>query len=305
MKPQTSARWRLRLSEETQALLGAVVVIALLPFIFGMIPISGLFAWLLPPQWWPTLGLNQTHAEAMQNALVNIRPFADSSTWGFLGLGLAMTVGVSLISILLSLPLATAAALGRLSTRAWLRWPTIAGIEGIRAFPVLILIFYVFTQFSRLAEASALPWLKSNNVTISVIMALTLYTTVVNAETIRAGILSLDKGQMEAARSLGLSYARAMQLVILPQTFRRVLPPLIAQFTTLVKDTSLGAIVGLLELYRRGQILYQFNRNPMETFFVIAVIYFVINYILGKVAQAIERRLTGSIRPVRGVVRRR
>jgi glutamate transport system permease protein len=204
---------------------------------------------------------------------------------------------------LLSLPLATAAALGRLSTRAWLRWPTIAGIEGIRAFPVLILIFYVFVQFSRIAEASNQPWLASNNVTLSVIVALTLYTAVVNAETIRAGILSLDKGQTEAARSLGLSYAQAMQWVILPQTFRRVLPPLIAQFATLVKDTSLGAIVGLLELYHRGQILYQFNRNPIETFFFIAVIYFVLNYILGKAAQAVERRMTGS-RPAMAARRR-
>jgi ABC-type amino acid transport system permease subunit len=176
------------------------------------------------------------------------------------------------------------------------RWPTIAGIEGIRAFPVLILIFYVFTQFSRVAEATNQSWLKSNNVTLSVVVALTLYTTVVNAETIRAGILSLDKGQTEASRSLGLSYAQAMWLVILPQTFRRVLPPLIAQFVTLVKDTSLGAIVGLLELYHRGQILYQFNRNPMETFFFIAVIYFALNYALGQAAQYLDRRIIGSRR---------
>jgi glutamate transport system permease protein len=294
---------RFGLSEDTQSLIGALVVIALLPFLFGIIPIGGLLTRLLPVQWWPYLGLNQAHVTAMQTAIVNLRPFADASTWRFLGLGLGMTVGVSLISILLSLPLATAAALGRLSTRAWLRLPTIAGIEGIRAFPVLILIFYVFVQFSHIAEASNLPWLASNNVTISVIVALTLYTAVVNAETIRAGILSLDKGQMEAARSLGLGYAQAMQLVILPQTFRRVLPPLIAQFATLVKDTSLGAIVGLLELYHRGQILYQFNRNPVETFFVIAVIYFVLNYILGKAAQAVERRMTGS-RPAMAARRR-
>jgi ABC-type amino acid transport system permease subunit len=204
----------------------------------------------------------------------------------------------------LSLPLATLTAIARLSPRAWLRLPTIAGVEGIRAFPVLILIFYVFTQFSRVAEALNQPWLKSQNVTLSVVVALTLYTTVVNAETIRAGILSLEKGQTEAARSLGLTYAQALWLVILPQTFRRVLPPLIAQFVTLVKDTSLGAIVGLLELYHRGQILYQFNRNPMETFFFISVIYFGLNYALGQVAQGIERRVTGSRRAVTVAPRR-
>jgi len=211
-------------------------------------------------------------------------------------LGLAMTVAVSLVSIVLSLPLATLAALARLSSRTYVRWPTIAGIEIIRAFPVLILIFYVFTQFSRVAEVTGSSLLKSNNVTLAVIIALTLYTTVVNAETIRAGILSLDNGQTEAARSLGLSYAQALRLVILPQTFRRILPPLIAQFVTLVKDTSLGAIIGLLELYHRGQILYQYYRNPLETLWVVAVVYFFVNYALGQTAQRIERRFSGSRR---------
>jgi len=292
---RSSSRPEARLSENMQSFVSALALIALLPFVFGMIPVRGLLT-LLPAGWQPALGLTAGDAELLRGAIANFRPFADPVTWRFLGLGLAMTVGISLVSILLSLPLATFTALGRLSSRPWLRWPTIAGIEGIRAFPVLILIFYVFTQFSRLAEGLNIGWLKSQNVTISAIVALTLYTTVVNAETIRAGILSLDKGQTEAARSLGLTYAQALRLVILPQTFRRVLPPLIAQFVTLVKDTSLGAIIGLLELYRRGQILYQFHRNPMETLFVISVVYFLLNWALGHAAQEVERRATGARR---------
>jgi His/Glu/Gln/Arg/opine family amino acid ABC transporter permease subunit len=283
------------MSEDRQALLGALILIALLPFLFGMIPIKGLLT-LLPVAWWPMLGLTAENAESLRIAIANWKPFLEWGTWRFLALGLAMTVAVSLISIVLSLPLATLAALARLSSRTYVRWPTIAGIEIIRAFPVLILIFYVFTQFSRVAEVTGSSLLKSNNVTLAVIIALTLYTTVVNAETIRAGILSLDKGQTEAARSLGLSYAQALRLVILPQTFRRILPPLIAQFVTLVKDTSLGAIIGLLELYHRGQILYQYYRNPLETLWVVAVIYFFVNYALGQSAQRIERRFSGSRR---------
>jgi len=289
------SRPRFQMSEDRQALLGALILIALLPFLFGMIPIKGLLT-LLPVAWWPALGLTVENAESLQIAVANWKPFLEFGTWRFLALGLAMTVAVSLISIVLSLPLATLAALARLSSRTYVRWPTIAGIEIIRAFPVLILIFYVFTQFSRVAEVTGSSLLKSNNVTLAVIIALTLYTTVVNAETIRAGILSLEKGQTEAARSLGLSYAQALRLVILPQTFRRILPPLIAQFVTLVKDTSLGAIIGLLELYHRGQILYQYYRNPLETLWVIAVIYFFVNYALGQSAQRIERRFSGSRR---------
>ncbi len=82
-----------------------------------------------------------------------------------------------------------------------------------------------------------------------------------------------------------------MRLVILPQAFRRALPPLVAQFATLVKDTSLGAIIGFIELYRRGVILFQGERNPMETLYVISVIYFLVNYTLGRLAGTLERRL--------------
>jgi ABC-type amino acid transport system permease subunit len=127
---------------------------------------------------------------------------------------------------------------------------------------------------------------------VPVVTALTLYTTAVNGETIRSGILSLDKGQTEAARALGLSYAQQLRFVILPQAFRRVLPPLIAQFATLVKDTSLGYIVTLLELTRRGEIIYQGPFNPLETIYIVAIIYFFINYLLGQLAHAIERWLS-------------
>jgi His/Glu/Gln/Arg/opine family amino acid ABC transporter permease subunit len=245
-------------SENIQVLVGSAIVLLSIPF---------LLINLDPARW-------------------NFAPFADGRVWYFLALGAATTVGVSLVSILLSLPLATIFALGRLSTRAWLRYPCIAVIEGIRAVPVLLLIFYVHLRLSSGQDPS-----------VAAIIALTLYTTVVNAETLRAGILSIDKGQMEAARSLGLSYAQAMWLVILPQTYRRVLPPLIAQFATLVKDTSLAAIVGLVELYKRGVIIFQGYRNPLETLFVIAVIYFILNYILGQAGQHVQDRMRQA-RPV-------
>lgn len=265
-------------SENIQVLVGSIVVLALIPF---------LLINLNPARW-------------------NFTPFADIRVWQFIGLGVGATVGVSLISILLSLPLATAFALGRLSTRAWVRYPCVAFIEGIRAVPVLLLIFYVFLRLPAIYDFFQLPRIAAAlgqsrpepTAAVAAILALTLYTTVVNAETLRAGILSIDKGQMEAARSLGLSYASAMWLVILPQTFRRVLPPLIAQFATLLKDTSLAAIVGLVELYRRGVIIFQGYRNPMETLFVVAVIYFILNYILGQIGQAVQERMRRRARPL-------
>jgi ABC-type amino acid transport system permease subunit len=125
---------------------------------------------------------------------------------------------------------------------------------------------------------------------LTVMVALTLYTAAVNAELLRSGILSLDRGQAEAARSLGLTYWQTMRRVVLPQAFRRTLAPLIAQFTILVKDTSLGSIIGFIELQRSARILYENDYNPMEALYIVALIYFVINYLLGLTSRFIERR---------------
>ncbi len=208
--------------------------------------------------------------------------FADPRIWRFVAERAVLVVVISVIAILLSLPLATLLALGRLSTRRWLALPSITIIESIRALPVLLVIFYIYLRF--------LPSLPGaiNREALAVTAALTIYTAAVNAELIRAGILSLERGQMEAARSLGLSYRQAMQFVILPQTFRRILPPLIAQFTTLVKDTSLGSIIGMVELISASKIIFQKYYNPMEAYYVIAIVYFVLNYVLGKISLAIQ-----------------
>jgi ABC-type amino acid transport system permease subunit len=91
-----------------------------------------------------------------------------------------------------------------------------------------------------------------------------------------------------------MTYAQMMRRVILPQAFRRILPPLIAQFTTLVKDTSLGAIIGFIELQRSAQILYQRPAyNPMAVLYIAALLYFVLNYLLGKASIAVQQRQGG------------
>ena len=136
-------------------------------------------------------------------------------------------------------------------------------------------------------------------------ISLMIYTAAVNAELLRSGILSLDRGQTEAARSLGFSYWQTMRLVILPQAFRRILAPLIAQFTILLKDTSLGSIIGFVELQRRAVILYQRDFNPMEALFLVALIYFVLNYLLGLSSKLVERsRPSVQVRALGGLKRR-
>ncbi|HEY1011869.1 MAG TPA: amino acid ABC transporter permease [Herpetosiphonaceae bacterium] len=249
-------------------LAGALLLVALLPLIFGM-------------EW------------------ANFKPLLRPASLRFLALGMLATVLVSLAAIIASLPAATLLALGRLSPRRWIKWPCVAVIEVVRALPLLLLIFYINLRFPGLKVfegafpdtdfLSLLGAAVLSQAGLAVAVALTIYTAAVNAELLRSGIVSLDRGQAEAARSLGLSYAQTMRLVILPQAYRRILAPLIAQFTILLKDTSLGAVIGFLELQRRAQILYQRDFNPMEALYAIALIYFVLNYLLGQSSALVGR----------------
>lgn len=230
----------------------------------------------------------------------NFEPLLRGSSLRFLSIGVLATVAVSLAAIVVSLPLATGLALGRLAHQPLIRWPCIAFIEVVRALPLLLLIFYINLRFPGLnifeGRVTGEGYLSIVSATIlsragmAVAIALTIYTAAVNAELLRSGILSLDRGQTEAARSLGLTYWQTMQLVILPQAFRRILAPLIAQFTILLKDTSLGSIIGFVELQRRAVILFQRDFNPMEALFMVGLIYFALNYVLGLSSRFIERR---------------
>lgn len=237
--------------------------------------------------------------------------FQKASSIRFLALGLVATITVSLAAILLSLPLATALSLGRLSSIRAIRWPSIAFIEVIRAVPLLLLIFYINLRLPGLDVFQDMG--VGDNETfigrairivlspagLTVGLALTVYTAAVNAELLRSGILSLERGQTEAARSLGLNYAQTMRRVILPQAFRRTLAPLIAQFTILVKDTSLGSIIGFRELKGSGDIIAGLDYNTLEVLYVVTLIYFVVNYLLGLSSKLIERRGPSvRVRPV-------
>jgi len=230
------------------------------------------------------------------------RPLFTGVTFRFFLIGAVATIVVSLLAILLSLPLATGLALGRLARRPWLRYPITAFIEVLRSLPLLLLIYYVNLRFPGLDALNGIRLGTPNGFLavvlstifsqegMAVVVALTLYTAAVNAELLRSGILSLDSGQSEAARSLGMGYWQMMRHVVLPQAYRRILAPLIAQFTILVKDTSLGAIIGFIELLRRARIIFQRDGNPLEALYLAALMYFVINYALGLSAKLVRQR---------------
>jgi putative glutamine transport system permease protein len=216
------------------------------------------------------------------------RAFLEPEIWLFLLDGLRATLTIALASIVLSLLFGTLLALARLSPFRPLAWPAGLYVEVVRALPVIFVIFFTFYAGARGLDlfGQRVTW---SDPILAAILALTAYTSAVNAEIIRAGILSVERGQVEAARSLGLSYVQAMRFVVLPQALRRMVPPQVSQLITLIKDTSLAYVIGTHELLNKVKILYSgFETGPLQGLFVAAVLYFMINFGLSLISRRLE-----------------
>jgi putative glutamine transport system permease protein len=196
--------------------------------------------------------------------------------------GLGMTLAVASISIVLSFAFGLLLAFGRLSKLPWVRYPAIGYIELMRSLPVLLVIFFTYFGLPQIGLRLS-PFAAG-------VAAMSAFTAALIAEIVRAGIVSVPRGLVEAAAAQGLSGAQAMRLVILPIALRRMMPALVSQFITLIKDTSLTAVIGILELVRRGQIIYSGPPfQPIPVFILIAIIYFTINYVLSLGSRRLER----------------
>ena len=217
--------------------------------------------------------------------------FVDPAIVRFFGEGLLTTIELAIVSVILSFAVGLVFALGRLSRRAWIRWPAILYIEGIRALPVLLLIVYFDIKGTALFRPILGPILGEDfdlSRFWAGVLGLSLYTSAVLAEIVRAGIISLPRGQTEAASALGLSYVRSLRYVILPQALRLMVPAMMGQLTTVIKDTSLVATIGVFELVRQGRVIYTQFFNPIEVFVVVGAIYFVICFALSQGSRRLE-----------------
>jgi glutamate transport system permease protein len=200
----------------------------------------------------------------------------------FLLLGLVNTVKAAGVAMVLALALGGVLAIGRLARNRPVRWAAGAYVEFFRGFPLLMLLLYcVFGLRAQGVDISTYR---------ALVLALTLYNSAVLAEVIRAGILSLDRGQHEAAAAIGLRDWQGMRHVVLPQALRRMTPALVSQSVTLLKDTSLGFFVQYEELLRRGQVAGQFDRNLLQSLVAVAVLYIGVNLVLSRVARRLELR---------------
>ena len=199
--------------------------------------------------------------------------------------GIACTLILSVLGIVLAFPLSVLLALARLSHWRLLKWPSTALVYLVRGVPLLMLILWVYFL---------VPLLIGRNVSgfVTMLCTLVIYEGAYLSEVVRAGIEALPKGQMEAARSLGHSHLGAMRLVILPQALFNMLPSMLSQFISTIKETTLGYVINVPELtFAANQINNQLLTKPFEVFFILAIIYYVVCWSLTRAARALERRI--------------
>jgi glutamate transport system permease protein len=207
-----------------------------------------------------------------------------AALWTGLGQALANNVIAALLAMALSLLIGTVLAITRLTSAPWYRWAVVGVIELFRGLPVVIAIYLAYRILPELGIDLSLLWY--------LVIGLTAYNSVIIAEIVRSGVLSLPRGQAEAASAIGLTRLQSLRLIQLPQAFRVMLPALISQLVVVFKDTSLGFVILYLESVRFVRIAIQELDNPIQLFFVLAVIFIVINYLLGRFAEWVERRLS-------------
>jgi glutamate transport system permease protein len=260
--PGPKARARIRIG----TVIGALVVLAVIVFVLVRLGGNG----QLEGQRWAVLfDPNSGVPQALGDALV-------------------ATLKVAAVGMVFATLLGLLLAVGRLSDHRLVRIVVTTVIEFFRAIPLLVVIFalyFVLPSFGiRLSAYAALTG------------GLILYNMAVLAEIFRAGILSVDRGQAEAASGLGLRKSQVMRLVLLPQAVRRMLPVLVAQLVVLLKDSSLGFIIGYFELLRQARSLVEFftprfgNEYTFQLYVAAGLIYIAVNVLLSQLAKYIDRR---------------
>lgn len=203
------------------------------------------------------------------------------------GLALTLLLGVSALG--LALPLGVVLGLARTSSYRVLRWPVTALVYIVRGTPLLMVIFWAYFFLPAITGRQTSQF-------NTMLAALVLFNGAYLAEIVRAGIQGIPRGQSECARALGLSYWQSMRAVILPQALRNMLPSLVAQFVTTLKETSLGYIIGLSEVsFIAGQINAQVLTQPVAVYTILALTYFGLCFGLSRIVRVLEKRTASSV----------
>jgi len=199
--------------------------------------------------------------------------------------GLVLTILLSGAALLLAMPLGLMLGIARVSRRRAISLPVGAFVQLVRAVPLLLVLFWVYFFLP------AVTGVKTSQA-MTMLIVLVVFDSVYLAEIVAAGIRALPKGQLESARSLGLSYGQALRHVVLPQTLRHGLPSIVNQLVSTIKATSLGYIIGLSEVsFIATQINTLVFTRAVEVYLILALTYFVLCFGLSRLAFLLERRL--------------
>ncbi|MBW2637284.1 MAG: amino acid ABC transporter permease [Deltaproteobacteria bacterium] len=197
--------------------------------------------------------------------------------------GILVTFQVTIEAILLALLIGLFTGLGRISKNRIINGIASVYVEVIRGIPLLVQLFYIYFALGRVVNLPAM---------VSAVIAMSVCYGAYMGEIFRAGIESIPNGQMEAARSLGMSYPQAMIHVILPQAFKTILPPVGNEFVALLKDSSLVSILAVSDLLRRGREFAAQSITYFETYTMVALVYLVITLFLSKLVSIMEERIS-------------
>ncbi len=199
--------------------------------------------------------------------------------------GLSITIEIAVISLILAVILGIILGIFSISTSKILRAISLVYIYIVRGTPLMIQALFLFFGVGQALNIRFDPM-------AAAIITLTVNASAYMAEIFRGGIQAVDIGQMEAARSLGLSNFKAMKKVILPQAIKIMIPSILNQFIVTLKDTSILSVISIRELTLSGQIIIARNFKPLQMYAIVAAMYFIIITLLTLVSQRVERRLS-------------
>lgn len=200
-------------------------------------------------------------------------------------LGLKMTLQMTVVSLVLAVVVGMVSCMFSIAKTKPLNWISGVYLSIIRGTPLMVQAFFIYFGLTA-ALGFRISYFKA------AVIVLCLNAGAYLSEIFRSGISAVNKGQMEAARSLGLPYGVAMRKVILPQAIRIVIPSVLNQFIITLKDTSILSVIGCAELMKQSQMIVARNFRSFETYAVIAVMYYVVVMVLTKIFQIVERRLS-------------
>lgn len=211
----------------------------------------------------------------------------------YLAKGALLSIGIAALSLLFGLILGTLGATGKRSKHALPRNIANVYVTIIRGTPLLLQILIIFSVIPSMYTAMTGKILRIDPLLIGV-LAMSINSGAYQTELIRSGVNAVDKGQWEACETLGLSNWKTLKLVILPQAFKRIVPPLISEFITLIKDSSLISCIGAVELLKGAQIIGAQYFDVMSPYMLAAIFYLVITCVVSMIGMKVEKRLSVS-----------